>query len=357
MWYFDAWYYYDVAPPYARNHKVFRFHANRTSLPNLYYGMWCSNRGSVLSQDGVDGGNYNLWPSLGPEDFARRWSHLQGYFVQSSPGVDNGTMKFWVNGVQIANEVGNFRTRASGGAAWDTLWFGNMLDHGSDGNCGEYPADAYTYWDDVYVDYSQARVEIGDAVTYAASRHREIQLPSSWSDGTVTITLNRGSFSNFTGLFLFVVDDAGNISPGYPLTATGPDTTPPVVSAVTPAVSSSGVAPDGDVSAVFSENMTASTITGTNFELRAAGSTLVPATVTYTSGTRTATLNPTAPLNVTAPYTVTVKGGSTGVKDSAGNAMAANYTWTFTTSTANGLVASYSFEEPSGTAVIESIRK
>ena len=53
------------------------------------------------------------------------------------------------------------------------------------------------------------------------------------------------------------------------------------------------------------------------------------ASVNYANGV--ATLTPTSALAANTTYTATVKGGSTGVKDLAGNALAADFTWSFTT--------------------------
>lgn len=79
--------------------------------------------------------------------------------------------------------------------------------------------------------------------------------------------------------------------------------------------------------------MTASTINTSTIELRDAGGNLVPSVVSYSATNRRATLNPNPTLAVGALYTVTVKGGATDprVKDVAGNALAANRTWTFRT--------------------------
>ena len=67
-----------------------------------------------------------------------------------------------------------------------------------------------------------------------------------------------------------------------------------------------------------------------------AGTTTVPAAVTYNSANNVATLNPTADLAAGTTYTATIKGGATGVKDAAGNALASDRTWTFTTASAGG---------------------
>jgi hypothetical protein len=95
------------------------------------------------------------------------------------------------------------------------------------------------------------------------------------------------------------------------------------------------VAVSTNVTASFSEAMDASTITSATFTLTA-GTTTVPAAVTYNSTDKVATLNPGADLAAGTTYTATIKGGSTGVKDVAGNTLASDKTWTFTTASAGG---------------------
>ncbi|KAF3884583.1 MULTISPECIES: DUF4082 domain-containing protein [Nostocales] len=113
-----------------------------------------------------------------------------------------------------------------------------------------------------------------------------------------------------------------------------PDTTPPTVTGSTPVNGTTGVNPSTSVTATFSEPIDIATINTNTFELRNASNTLIPASVTYDAGTRTATLTPTSPLATSTTYTATLRGGSTDprVKDVSGNALAQNYTWSFTTS-------------------------
>jgi hypothetical protein len=115
------------------------------------------------------------------------------------------------------------------------------------------------------------------------------------------------------------------------VTSVAPDTTPPQVTTVIPASGASGVPVNTAVSATFSENVDAATVTTSNFQLRDAGNTLVTATVSYSAGNRTATLQPSAALASSSTYTATVRGGSTGVKDLAGNALSGDFVWSFTT--------------------------
>ena len=114
-------------------------------------------------------------------------------------------------------------------------------------------------------------------------------------------------------------------------TATPSDATPPTVSPVAPVNGATNVAVNTTISAVFSEPMNASTINTSTVELRNAANTLVTATVAYNTSTRVMTLTPGAALATGTTYTATIKGGTSGVKDIAGNSLAANYSWSFRT--------------------------
>jgi hypothetical protein len=118
----------------------------------------------------------------------------------------------------------------------------------------------------------------------------------------------------------------------------GGDTTAPTVTSVAPAQGATGVATTAIVTATFSEAMDAASITTSSFELRNAANTLVAASVSYDATTRTARLTPSAALASSASYTATVRGGTADprVKDLAGNALAANLSWSFTTAASGG---------------------
>jgi hypothetical protein len=112
-----------------------------------------------------------------------------------------------------------------------------------------------------------------------------------------------------------------------------PDTTPPTVTAKTPANGASGVYVGSSATATFNEAMNPGTITLFTFQLKDSTNTLIPADVTYNSATNTATLSPQSALLYGQTYTLTVKGGAGGVTDFAGNPLAADVTWSFTTET------------------------
>jgi len=102
------------------------------------------------------------------------------------------------------------------------------------------------------------------------------------------------------------------------------------VSSVTPANGATGVAVNATVTATFSQGLSAGSISTSTFTL-AQGGTAVPGTVSYNSGTLTATFTPTSPLANSTTYTATL---TTSIQSTAGTALSANYTWTFNTAAA-----------------------
>jgi hypothetical protein len=104
-----------------------------------------------------------------------------------------------------------------------------------------------------------------------------------------------------------------------------PDTTAPTVSLTTPANAALGVALNTPISATFSEEMAPVTVNGATFLLEQ-DSMPVPGTVMYVGVT--AVFMPVSNLAPATLYTATI---TAAVMDLAGNAMLANYTWSFTT--------------------------
>jgi hypothetical protein len=116
-------------------------------------------------------------------------------------------------------------------------------------------------------------------------------------------------------------------------TGAGPDTTPPTVMSTVPADGAKSIPPSASITARFSETLTASTVNASTFQLRDPLNNLVGANVSYDAASSTATLAPTAALEPETVYTARLLGGATDprIKDAAGNALAANYVWSFTT--------------------------
>src|SRR5450759_2461253 len=103
----------------------------------------------------------------------------------------------------------------------------------------------------------------------------------------------------------------------------------PTVTSTVPINNATGIAVNTAVTATFSVAMNPSTINATTFTLKQ-GSTAVSGAVTYT-GT-TATFTPAANLDANLIYTAAI---TTGAKNTAGDALASNYTFSFTTGGTN----------------------
>jgi hypothetical protein len=108
-------------------------------------------------------------------------------------------------------------------------------------------------------------------------------------------------------------------------TGTLADVTAPTVLSVAPVANATSVAVGIKPTVTFSEAMSSASITTSTFTLKQ-GTTTVAGSVSY-SGT-TATFTPSAALTGNTVYTATV---TNAVKDAAGNALASNYIWSFTT--------------------------
>jgi len=113
-------------------------------------------------------------------------------------------------------------------------------------------------------------------------------------------------------------------------TGTTTDDTPPTVISTSPDTNETGVSTSKTVSALLSERIDSSTVIPANFTLvKTSGGTPIVGSVTP-SGNSIMLFNPNANLAEDTEYTATI---TTGVTDLAGNALAADYVWNFTTDT------------------------
>jgi len=156
------------------------------------------------------------------------------------------------------------------------------------------------------------------------------------TEGNSPIDVGNVTTYSITGLtdgkiyYISLTAYKGTLESGYSNmvnTGTGTsDTTAPTVISVTP-VNSSTVAIDTPITALFSEAMDATSISTLTFRLDNGAT----GTVSYDSQSRTARYSPPGGLNSNTIYTATI---TTGAKDTAGNTIASDYAWSFTTAVA-----------------------
>jgi hypothetical protein len=111
----------------------------------------------------------------------------------------------------------------------------------------------------------------------------------------------------------------------------------PVVTSTNPLNGAVTVPINQKITAAFNQPMNSATVIAPGaFSVAVAGlgGAVVPGTVTYVAATSTATFAPTANLLPSTQYTATI---NTSAQSAAGNALASNYVWSFTTGTTANL--------------------
>jgi len=156
--------------------------------------------------------------------------------------------------------------------------------------------------------------EVGTTATFTP----DVSLVNS-TKFTATITTGAKSL---TGHAL-----AGNFLWSF-TTGVSTDTIAPTVSSTIPLDAASGVAINANISVVFDEAMDPLSITAATYAVTGPNAAAVSGTLTYAGST--ATFNPTSNLT---PNTLYMATATTNIKDLAGNPLANDAVWTFTTGT------------------------
>jgi hypothetical protein len=138
---------------------------------------------------------------------------------------------------------------------------------------------------------------------------------------TATITMGAENLAG-TGL-------ASNYVWSFTTAAAGTNTAPTVILTI-PLDGATAVPLNQTISATFSEAMNPATINAATFTLTGPGATMVSGLVSYAAIGNTLTFTPSANLAPSTLFTATI---TTGAQDLAGNALASNFVWTFTTGT------------------------
>ncbi len=240
--YFTFWWRYNkTSNQWSANIKPWDEFGTGTSgiCPSIYSGF-----GSPLVGDGYlrasvtdcGGGtgqqlNSNMFDWLSYDspidEIQGQWVRMEMYVKQSSaPNVADGIYKMWVHkpdgeGITLDISSNNVITRNTMDEwyQWWLLGAYHTMDDRSPLATGQ------VFGDDVYFDTTQARVELGNAATWSANTRREIQIPSTWSNGSLSFTANAGVFTAGQTAYLYVVDANGNVNAnGYPVTISGTTT-------------------------------------------------------------------------------------------------------------------------------------
>lgn len=175
--------------------------------------QWVIETGYPLKNPDLNG--HNAWWGTGVNPMGGKWSKIE--ITVKVSNQSDGFVNVSENGGPVVHYVGptdNYdgtdRTIGIGGYA-------RMQGQKSN----------WRYYDDVYVDTTLARVVVANNQVLSRATVIENQIPSAWSDSSITATVNLGQFSQGDSAFLFVVDASGTPnSKGYPVSAGGTAATP-----------------------------------------------------------------------------------------------------------------------------------
>jgi hypothetical protein len=160
----------------------------------------------------------NYWDGSHYSD--RQWLHIQLEYQESGVNVANGSVHHSVNSALAGLNSSTVKTRTCN-HSMSEIRIGHYFAQDAGAGCPTN-GGADVYVDDVYLDTTWSRVEIGDQPTYSASSHREIQLPTAWSANSISIKVSRGSFTPGQTVYVYVFDASGRVNPnGLPVIISG----------------------------------------------------------------------------------------------------------------------------------------
>ena len=149
----------------------------------------------------------------------------QKYEVKVSD--DDGHIGFWVDGVDAYTASGdvNWLTSRNNEPGIMSISIGGYYFRSNSPN--EEHDDAHRLIDDVYVDDTLSIVILGNASTYSSCTVREPQPQTAHSATEIILTLNQGAIADDSTGYLYVRDENGALSFGYPVViGTATDDTP-----------------------------------------------------------------------------------------------------------------------------------
>lgn len=200
--YVSGWFYNTTSGSPSRNVKIISFRgggAGSWDNPQLRADFYPSSSGGHIYNADCSGDTQLQDWGLGNEMYSNAWHRLEAY-----ENVQTG-YTLWKDTEEWASISGVLHS--------SDCYFRNlyMMSYFATDQGTPQPSMEF-YWDELYVDITRARVELGDAATWAACSRREIQIPTAWSSDAITIDVNQGSFANGQQAYLYVVDGNGAVN-------------------------------------------------------------------------------------------------------------------------------------------------
>lgn len=185
------------------------------ALPNAGYGCaWQSPLSSVCTDSITtaqtrgfgDGVTWNTEQFIGTPGTS---SGVGGFFH----AIMNGRTSIRVPYFDYANKIFNMAQGTSRES---------YIIHDESANEPDPPSGSLTWWDDLYFDMAWSRVMLSNRSTWGTSSSGplyEIQIPTAWSNTSITAQVNIGELQIGSTAYLYIVDSNGDANQiGYPVT-------------------------------------------------------------------------------------------------------------------------------------------
>jgi len=204
---YESWYFKPSFDPSDQigSHKFIRVWDSRAGQA---VGIRISWTQMHLTYPQVGDGTRPSWADWG--GVPNKWNKMEIY-VNSSTGI----IKTWVNNNLIHN-ISDFKPGGDNGTGnfqgiQPRLW---GLDGSGDANW----AGENIMLSDLYIDSTQARIELCDAPKWPDCEIREPQPAIAWTNEEISVRINAGALPNLSRSFVYVITGSGITNwIGYPL--------------------------------------------------------------------------------------------------------------------------------------------
>ncbi len=208
--YMSGWFYNTTSGNQSRNFKLLSFrggNAGQWDLPNGRMDMYPSTSSGHQYIADCDGAIPEDTWGIGANLYSGAWHRIESWMDHGTVGQSNGE---W----EISRDLNTWSRVEGTFMADEECHYTNfyIAAYFADDGVGTPRPEMEMYWDELYVDLTQARIEIGDNINWSACTHREIQIPTQWNDNSASFMVNIGTFEPGDLVYVFLVDEDGQAS-------------------------------------------------------------------------------------------------------------------------------------------------
>ena len=211
-------------------YRTFNFKTIRMRVNSI--GSTYPRNNMHLNDQGVGGNKFNITPEYTQGthysgsftnqplyQLPREWKVEELQYETSDINVQNGTFNFYQKGV-LGTDF-KFRNRNTDEPnRYDSIVQSQVSHNAQPGSV--------MYYDTVYVDDTWHRVLLCSEAIWSTRTNCEIQIPTSWGNQQIKISLNLGGLTASSPLYLYVLDKDGTVNAnGFALQGSNTDPTPP----------------------------------------------------------------------------------------------------------------------------------